>query len=234
MKQGIPGLVMVMAVVLVSWPMMAHGQLAFEASTLEAKVDLGDETLEVNFPFTNEGSSPVTIVKIESTCGCLTATADVNEVAPGGKGTVTGVFSVGTRTGEHQKALTVKTLSDGKEGSQELKVKVDVPEIFELTPELLTWEVGGALEKRSFVLKILHDKPIHVLEAKCSRAGFKTEIVEVEKGKEYRFEMTPSSLAIPLMGILRIETDCEFEKHRRKLAFVSVKRASKAAPKSEG
>ena len=216
---------------LVLGPSVAFGQLAFEKMLLEAKVNASEETLEVTFPFSNGSVETVMIDKIESSCGCLKASADVDEVAPGGKGVVTGVFSVGVRTGTFEKSLSVKTSMGGKVAQQDLRVRVEVPPLVELTPNIVSWEVGDALEPKEFVLKVLREKPIRVTEVRCSRAGFEGKIEEVEEGKEYRVVLTPASTADPLMGIVRIETDCEIEKHRRNLAYFSVKRASSSAGK---
>ena len=64
-----------------------------------------------------------------------------------------------------------------------------------------------------------------MIQASASREGFDCEIEELEEGRKYRIKLTPVSTEAPMMGIVRIETDCEIEKHRRQLAFFSIKRA---------
>ncbi len=206
-------------------PAAAFGQLAFETTQAEKKVDASEDTLEVQFPFANKQERPVVITKIDSSCGCLKASADLVELPPGGKGIVTGVFSVGVRTGDYDKTLTVFTESGGEERTQNLRVRVNVPPLAKILPQLLHWEVGSEPETKSYIYEVLREDPIRIEKASASREGFDCEIEELEEGRKYRIKLTPGSTDSPMMGIVRIETDCEIEKHRRQLAFFSIKRA---------
>jgi hypothetical protein len=210
---------------LLFWPAAAFGQLAFGNTLVDKKVDPSEEKLEVRFPFKNSQDKAVSVTKIETSCGCLQATVDKKVLEPGESGIVTGIFSVGARTGKYEKALHVKTLLDGKESSQELRVRVEVPVVMEVVPQLVSWEVGEALEPKTIVVTVRREEAIRVKEVHCSRKGFTCEIRELQEGKVYRLDVTPESTETALMGIIRIETDCEISKHRRQLAFFSVKRA---------
>lgn len=207
-------------------PATGFGQLAFESKLVESSADPAAETLEVKFPYTNEQKTAVEITKIDTSCGCLKAESDKSVLAPGETGTVTGVFSLGVRSGTYEKSLTVKTASDAGNMDQELRVRVTVPELMELAPKQLMWDVGEELTPKSYILEIKRDEPIRVTSVNTSRPGFDCTVHEIEEGKKYRLELTPASTIEPVMGIIRVETDCEIQKHRRQLAFFSVKRAN--------
>ncbi len=72
---------------------------------------------------------------------------------------------------------------------------------------------------------MVRDKPIQVTNVTCSREGFRYKVETIEEGRKYRLILEPESTESPLLGVLRIETDCEILKHQRYMAFFSVKRA---------
>ncbi len=120
--------------------------------------------------------------------------------------------------------LTVHTNMGGVEKTQSLRVRVNVPPLSRILPQLLYWELGGSAETKEYLYEVLREQPIHIKKVSASREGFDCEVEEVEKGRKYRLKLTPRSTDAPVMGIVRIETDCEIEKHRRQLAYFTVKR----------
>ncbi|MFV1994803.1 MAG: DUF1573 domain-containing protein [Verrucomicrobiales bacterium] len=203
---------------------IARAALEFEQTSLERKADLSQERLEVEYPFTNTGSNPVTIVKIDSSCGCLKATTEKNVYAPGESGVLSAAFSVGASSGVFDKSISVTTTSGKEESKQVLELRVHVPALMLVTPKVLSWKAGEAPVPKKYYLEVKREKPVHVIRAFASRDGYECEVVVVEEGKKYYVVLTPPSTEAPLMGVVRIETDCEISKLRRQLVFFSVKR----------
>ncbi|MEM7386486.1 MAG: DUF1573 domain-containing protein, partial [Verrucomicrobiota bacterium] len=54
-----------------------------------------EEEFSAIFHFQNKTKGPIKILKLESNCGCLSATSDKDVYQKGEKGKVTGVFSIG-------------------------------------------------------------------------------------------------------------------------------------------
>lgn len=202
------------------------GQLAFVSKLMKHTADPAAERFEVKFPFVNAKAGEVEVTKVVSTCGCLKAETDKASYAAGERGTVTGVFSLGSRTGTYEKAIMVTTDSE-EEGvmTQELRVRVTMPVVMEIAPPQLVWDQGEEPAPKAFILEVKREEPIHVTGVNTSREGFECEVHEVERGRKYRIELTPGATDVPVMGIVRVETDCEIEKRSRQVVFFRVKRA---------
>ncbi len=215
-----------MVVACLGAPGVLCAQLSFKSEVVKRNADAAEERLEVVFPFRNSTSHVVQIQKIETSCGCLKAESDKMVIPPGESGVVTGLFSIGGKTGVSNKSLKVITVADRRERSQQLRLTVTVPDVMVVEPKLNSWDVGEKLAPKSYVLEVKRDEEIRVVSAECSREGFECKVHTIEEGKKYRIEVTPGSTEDTLMGILRIETDCSIDKHRRQLAFFSVKKSS--------
>jgi hypothetical protein len=60
------------------------------------------------FEFTNAGTTPVTVVSVQASCGCTASDWTKEPVAPGQKGFVKATYNAAARGG-FDKSLTVKT-----------------------------------------------------------------------------------------------------------------------------
>ncbi|MEM9081619.1 MAG: hypothetical protein AAGC74_13105, partial [Verrucomicrobiota bacterium] len=133
-----------------------------------------------------------------------------------------GLFNLGAATGENEKYLTVRTDEKGAE-PYELVTRVLVPEIVTIDPKILSLGIGEEPEERIFEFKVKREEPIRVVDVSSSRREFALEWETIEEGRRYRIKLKPETTEKALLGVLRIETDCEIEKHRRYMAFFSVK-----------
>lgn len=61
------------------------------------------------------------------------------------------------------------------------------------------------------------------LNSRSEKATVSLEVVE--SGKFYNLVVKPDSTEAPLLGMIGVVTDCEIEKHRKQMAYFSVKRA---------
>jgi hypothetical protein len=66
-----------------------------------------------------------------------------------------------------------------------------------------------------------------------SSPAFKHELKTVEEGKSYELIITPTVMSSPGMGIMRIETDCQIEKHKLQQAFAVVRRPTPEEAKAK-
>jgi len=212
---------------------VATAGITFEKERLDLKAEAGDATLVAAFPFANDGSDPVRILEVRSSCGCLSAKADKDEYAAGEKGTITATFDLGRFTGEQEKALTVRT-SDEENAYHRLVVAVEIPDVFVIEPDLLEWKVGEEPSTKSFRVTVPHTEPIRIVTIAPSRDNFEVELIEREAGRDYEIKLTPVATEAPMLGVLKITTDCKIEKHRRQLAFFNISRAKSAAPAAKG
>lgn len=74
-----------------------------------------------NFRFKNTGNAPVTITKVNTSCGCTSTSWTTTAVAPGEYGVVTAVYDPDGRQGPFEKEITVET--NGEPQFVSLKVR---------------------------------------------------------------------------------------------------------------
>lgn len=86
----------------------------------------GQKVVHVDFPFTNAGDKPVTIMSVETSCRCTSADTSKRTYAPGEKDAVSVDFTVGGQEGVVSKSVTVVT--DGPELKPfQLTLRVTIP-----------------------------------------------------------------------------------------------------------
>jgi len=87
---------------------------------------------------------------------------------------------------------------------------------------MTTWALGSEPVKKTVTFRVVRDEPVHVLRAESRRPEVTSELVEVEKGRLYHIELTPASTASSLLGMVRLETDCEVESYANPIAYFSI------------
>jgi archaellum component FlaG (FlaF/FlaG flagellin family) len=76
------------------------------------------------FKIKNTGELPLVITKVDTSCGCTSATKTNEPIAPGKQGEVKATFDVNGRPGHFNKPVTVR--SNGKQGTLILTIKGNV------------------------------------------------------------------------------------------------------------
>ena len=202
--------------------------LVFEREVATETAAPSEETHESKFVFKNAGPKPVTISEVQSTCGCLGASTDKLIYQPGESGTVSATIKLGTFEGEVIKSIYL--ISDDEEApKRQLQMKITIPRLMEVSPEVTTWAVGEDAKPKKLTIKVLRDEPIVVTSVSSTRENFTVDLVEVEKGRAYEVIMTPKTTAEPTLGAVKIETDCELSRYRNRLAFFNVVRPRRPA-----
>lgn len=195
--------------------------LDFEKILSEHKVDHQIEVVEAKFDFTNNSAKPITIKSIDTNCKCLRAEPDKLTYAPGQSGVIEAAFEVEGLTGMVDKTLTVGT--DHEEFPYyRLTVRIDIPLIIDVSPEMLTWAVGEDPKPKPLIVEVKQEKPIHITSIDVSRTNFTGEVKTIEEGKLYHVVLTPKSTEDVMIGVVSIETDCEIEAQRRQLGFYRI------------
>jgi hypothetical protein len=207
----------------------ATGKLVFESESLKETAAPAEEQHEVKFRFTNAGGQPVRVTHIESTCGCLSAKPDRESYQSGEKGMITAVFKLGSFEGAVTKTLYVLS-DDPDDRKRQLSVTIEIPRLFEISPEVTTWTLGDEPTPKTISFKVRQEKPVEVTAVTTTRQNFTTELKEIAKGRHYEIILTPISTAEPILGAVRIETNCEVPRYRLRLVFFNVLRPLAAKP----
>ncbi len=200
---------------------VSGGAIRFSPAAQAIHVEAGVPEVTVTFQAHNTGDKPVVINKLESGCACLSVSIDSRRIEPGDSAKITGIFSTEKISGEAEKTITVGTDQEGaKEIFLEIKLKVDP--LYVIAEKMTTWEIGSKPVTKTVTFKVVRDKPIRILKVTSSREQVACEVKMIEEGRHYEIALTPSSTSSNLLGMVRIETDCELTHHARPLAFFAI------------
>ena len=177
------------------------------------------------FPFKNVGKESVSVIDVNLTCSCLSATTDKESYGPGEEGYLKAIFSIGSFTGIQRKSMTIISQDEGKkEVRDSLLAILTIPDVVTIEPELIKWNVGEEPVEKVFTFKVPYVDPIKITNVTCTREGFDVSVVKKKEGREYEIKLKPQATSKPMLGMIKIETDSKLKKHTRKLAFFSIAR----------
>ena len=182
----------------------ARGELFWESSAQEFERTPGDGSVEAHYSFKNIGSTPVTILRISSSCGCTVAQTDKKTYLPGESGQITARFSFGNRKGLQRKVIAVG-LSDGTE--KQLALNVSILEPLTVRPNLLLWRVGENATPKTVQLTSAKGVPLKIRSVSSSSPRVTAELQPKADAFDYTVTVAPVDTAEKLSTIVMIETD---------------------------
>ena len=191
-----------------SWGWLpVEAALVWEQKEIMHEVQPQDSSAVGVFKFKNEGPDPVTIQANHSSCGCTVAQMEKKTFAPGDSGEVKVTFQFGSRTGQQQQSVQVRTSDSASDAT--LKLSVTIPKLYTLTPTLVFWRTGEGLKSKEAVLKIEDDQGAKLLSVISSDPRILVKSETVRDGKEYKITVTPSDKISSEMvkSIITLQTD---------------------------
>ncbi|MFK5921563.1 MAG: DUF420 domain-containing protein [Verrucomicrobiota bacterium] len=204
-------------------PQAEVGEVSFKNTLFEYHAKPADEVVQASFVLKNNSSADVEIIGLETSCSCLDVRADKKVVKPGQEALIEADFSLEKLAGTAEKFVYVRTKSP-EFNEQRLTVRVTIDPLFEIEPKMLDWVVGEPAKEKRIKFRVLRDQPVKItsLSTKSEKAEVRLDVIEA--GKAYDLVVKPVSTEDILLGMIRIETDCEIKKHRNQMAYFSVKR----------
>ncbi len=124
------------AAVVIGWVngAIAAPKIEFDKKTYDFGTTSGVASVTGKFVLKNVGDAELVISKPSTSCGCTVAGVNPDKLKPGESGELTFTLSLGQHRGVVQKNITVPT-NDPDNPRAGLTVKVDVMQIFEITPQ---------------------------------------------------------------------------------------------------
>ncbi len=201
----------------------AAGQLEFEQTEVYYEAKPEDAAFRTAYRFTNTSSDTVHISDVKSSCGCTAAKPSKKKYRPGETGEIAVEFDFGNRQGEQVKTIQVKT-NKNPDGHL-LILHVDIPQILEINPPIISWDHNANPEAQAFEVNILTREKISVIDANLTLdEGFTARIEEIKKGRRYKVWIAPDDTRKFKKAAVKIKTDFPDKKSGKEYdAFCMVK-----------
>jgi hypothetical protein len=163
------------------------------------------DIVKVAFRFTNIGAKPVTLLSVVPNCDCTTAQLKKNTFGAGEQGQIDVAFDVADSRGPQYKTITVTTDENPSE-EMELLLKVKLPAPIEITPRLLSWQVGDAAAEKSLDITLSSEPATTVTSVKSRDSEMETRLETLAPNRHYRVFVKPNSTVRPHRSTLVVTT----------------------------
>lgn len=187
--------------------------IKWDQTVVEISPGAHTDEVEGRFTFTNKGPDPVTIQRINATCGCTaveTDEEDDGQYAPDEKGHIDFTISFSRTTGEIRKYIYV-TLTDGDSSeTAKLTVVIDAPQYVNVQPSILFWEQKTRTPPAKTAMVVVDaETPIHItrITRTYDTEDFTVEKRTVEKGRKYEISLQPKTATQRRRITLDLHTD---------------------------
>jgi len=200
----------------------AFGQLAWATTEQTFNSKPQDKEVVAKYKFTNNGTKPIKIQNVRTSCGCTTAALSKTDYAPGESGEIEARFTFSGRTGKQEKAIMVAT-SANPEQPTVLKLHVYIEETVKIEPEVVLWQVGEQPDPKVIHIAIANDASVKLVSVTSDNPAMKVKLTEVKPGKEYEAQITPESVGQPAAATLVIQTDYPPDNPQTKYAYARIK-----------
>jgi hypothetical protein len=183
----------------------AHAELKWEQSTVELHPAVGDKQAVAHFKYENTGKTAVHFKSVKASCGCTATQSQKEVVNPGEKGEITATFTIGDRTGQQVKTVTVQT-DDPAQPTTMLTLKANIASALEIKPTFVYWTSGEDPKPKKISLKAAKEFPAKDITIKSNSQNFVSKVVPGKPG-EWTIEVTPKDTSHPMGTALLIQTD---------------------------
>src|ERR1700722_5208978 len=157
----------------------AFGQLAWATTEQTFNSKPQDKEVVAKYKFTNNGTKPIKIQNVRTSCGCTTAALSKTDYAPGESGEIEARFTFSGRTGKQEKAIMVAT-SASPEQPTILKLNVYIEETIKIEPEVVLWQVGEKPDPKAIHIAIADGEPVKIVSVTSDNPALKVKLTEVK------------------------------------------------------
>jgi hypothetical protein len=186
-------------------------QLKWDQPRQKLSVKPGEKAVTAKYRFTNNSSSPVTIVDVRPSCGCTIATLTKKTYVPGESGEIDAKLNFAGHTGHQEKWIYVTTNSAGTEPAL-LTLAVDIPPDITIEPQFVMWRIGDPLTPKTIRVVVPAGFPTKILAAQTDNPAIRVQLQEVMTGKQWEVKVTPAETKDLVKAIVSIRTDYPAEK----------------------
>lgn len=197
----------------------ARAELVFERKLIELPMTHADTELNVAFPFTNKGSAPVKILRLEPGCTCTTVKVAKTTWAPGESGEIALRFEPGDRQGLQRQGVVIKTDAPEKPYDS-VAVLAKIPKTLALPQEFVAWKEGEPLEPKTMHVKAAPGVDVREVKAIARSPRIRVEIQR--EGDGFAVKVTPSPYARNLREPVMLDAVLGGGQVKRSMLFVLI------------
>lgn len=199
---------------------MAQAELTWEKKVIRLDVHPLQVEGRAAFRFNNAGTNTVDLLTVRTTCGCMSASASTNQVAPNESGTIDVLFNYRDKIGPQRKAVAIRT-SDSKPIF--LYVEANIKPAYRLSVKRLDWSLASVASCDESDQRVVCEPqicrlvnrtktPFKLISASSSSDRFAVELLAIREGFEYEVRVMPDpSINVPTRAVITIQTDCPSE-----------------------
>lgn len=152
--------------------------------TFEGRIE--ENSHVVTIPFTNTSTGPITVVDIQTGCGCVTSQLEKRIYAPGESGEISLTLEYRERTGAIRRKITVACRAEGDASntSQDISIEGTVPSPLKMSSLIVNWNAGEPVTTKAISLSIIEGhqiKDLHV-EDPLLNAAFTVNSLTAKSG----------------------------------------------------
>ena len=199
----------------------ARAELKWEQSTIDLHPSVSDKTAVAHFKYQNSGTTPVHFKSVKASCGCTTTQTQKEVVNPGEKGEIIVTFTIGDRTGQQIKTVTVQTDDPNPaQATSILTLKATIPQSLDIKPAFVYWQSGEELKPKKISIKATKDFPAKNITVKSNSQNFESKVEPGSASGEWTIEVTPKDTSHPFGTALLVQTD--YPKEAPKSFYVNL------------
>jgi hypothetical protein len=189
--------------------------LTWEKKQIELTSPVGAAVIRTAYCFTNTGKTPITVIAIKPSCGCVATALEKFDYAPGEGGQIKVTFDLGMEEfAKLQKRTIAVTTSDAPKSPTVLKLRVHVPETVSVSPEAVIWHRGEKPATKEAVVKAGSGVAAIKLIQATSNSNFTVEVKPEVAGRRYRLKITPLNTGAPAYASLKFKVESASFTHR--------------------
>jgi hypothetical protein len=179
-------------------------ELVWTQKTGDLNSDGRSPLIEAHFPFKNDGSTPVDVRQVQTSCGCTTVALAQRHYEPGESGEIVAHYVVGDRVGLQKQTILVVT-SDNPVATT-LNLVVHIPELVHVRPTSVTWQLNESNTAKIITLETIDAKslPLKDVTVVSSYDAVTTSVKPVLPGSEYEISVSPKATSNQLFANLTI------------------------------
>lgn len=211
---------MLIAVGIGSFGATAFAALQWDTTVLEQIAALDQDRVEFKFAFTNSDAQPVTIAKVETSCGCTTASLEKKTYAPGEKGTLTALLDAKDQSGQVERNILVTT---GEGVISRLTIRATIPSWLEVMPRLIWWQVGGKSTEKEAALTVPSGTGIRITSVQVDNPLINASLKPGADEQHYRLVVKPLATGTPYQARISIVTELAGSTPRTHIIFAQVR-----------